>query len=97
MRRVRKRVLAAYDIRDPKRLRRVHRLMKGYGYALQYSVFVCDLSAMERVRMVAEVSAVMHLGVDSLVLIDLGRVDLSRFQFVGTREHAPPDGGAVVL
>ena len=31
--------LVSYDIRDPKRWRRVHRLLKGYGRSVQYSVF----------------------------------------------------------
>lgn len=28
--------LVCYDIRDPKRLRRTHKLMKAYGEPLQY-------------------------------------------------------------
>ena len=34
----------AYDIRDPRRWRRVHRIVKGYGGRLQFSVFECLLS-----------------------------------------------------
>ena len=41
------RYLVAYDIRDPRRLREVHRIVKGYGVSLQYSVFVCDLTFKE--------------------------------------------------
>lgn len=32
--------LLAYDIADPKRLARVHRLVRGHGTPLQYSVFL---------------------------------------------------------
>ncbi len=35
--------VVAYDISDPKRWRRVFRLMKGYGQWLQLSVFHCRL------------------------------------------------------
>ncbi|BAU58769.2 CRISPR-associated protein Cas2 [Halorhodospira halochloris] len=35
--------LVCYDIRDPRRLRRVHRKMKEWGTPLQYSVFYCRL------------------------------------------------------
>lgn len=34
--------LCAYDIRDPRRLVRVHRCLKQRGLALQYSVFVLE-------------------------------------------------------
>lgn len=36
--------LIAYDISDDKRYREVHRLLKGYGQAVQYSIFRCHLS-----------------------------------------------------
>lgn len=44
--------LVTYDVRDDARLRRVARLMEGYGERLQYSVFRCRLSGteMERLR-----------------------------------------------
>ena len=47
----RRRYLVAYDIREDKRLRRVHKTMKGYGWSLQYSVFICDLDTMELLAM----------------------------------------------
>jgi CRISPR-associated protein Cas2 len=33
--------LVCYDICEPKRLRRVHKVMKGFGEPWQYSVFFC--------------------------------------------------------
>src|SRR4051794_37111107 len=46
----RRRYLMAYDFSDPKRLRRVCKVMEAYGERLQYSVFLCDLSDMELTR-----------------------------------------------
>ena len=43
--------LVAYDIRDPGRLRRVHRYMLGWGIALQYSVFAVELEPAGRAHM----------------------------------------------
>ena len=57
----RRRYVVAYDIREPRRLRKVHSTMKAFGYALQYSVFVCDLDDMEKIRMREAVERVMHL------------------------------------
>lgn len=40
----RHRFLITYDVRDPRRLRRVFRELKGYGVGVQDSVFVCKLT-----------------------------------------------------
>jgi CRISPR-associated protein Cas2 len=71
----RNRYVVCYDIREPKRLRRMHRTMLGYGDPLQYSVFVCDLSATERLLMEEAVRQVARLAEDSVVVIDLGPAD----------------------
>jgi CRISPR-associated protein Cas2 len=36
--------LVAYDVRNPKRLRRVAKVCEGYGIRVEYSVFECDLA-----------------------------------------------------
>jgi CRISPR-associated protein Cas2 len=36
--------LVAYDVRDPKRLRKVARACEDFGVRVEYSVFECDLS-----------------------------------------------------
>jgi CRISPR-associated protein Cas2 len=36
--------LIAYDMRDPKRYRRVHRVLLSYGEPVQYSIFRCHLT-----------------------------------------------------
>jgi CRISPR-associated protein Cas2 len=36
--------LVAYDIRDPKRLRKVAKVCEDFGIRVEYSVFECDLS-----------------------------------------------------
>ncbi len=68
----RRRHLIAYDIADPKRLRRVCKVMEGYGQRLQYSVFLCDLSGGELARWEADVRQEVDLAEDSIVDIDLG-------------------------
>jgi len=64
--------LVCYDIRDPKRLRRVHKLMKGYGEPWQYSVFYCVLKAIDRARLQAALQEVMNLKEDQALIVDLG-------------------------
>ena len=43
--------IVLYDIRNPRRLRRVARLMEGYGQRVQHSVFECDLGEAELNRL----------------------------------------------
>lgn len=95
----RRRLLLTYDIRDPKRLRRVHKVAKEFGYALQYSVFVCDLDAVGRLRLEAAVLGVMHEGIDSVALFDLGESDGRGVECVrqfGASVHLPSSGGSAI-
>lgn len=64
--------LVCYDVRDPKRLRHVHRLMKAYGEPWQYSVFYCVLKAIDRVRLENAAREILHLKEDQLLIVDLG-------------------------
>lgn len=70
----RRRHLIAYDISEPKRLRRVCKVMEAYGTRLQYSVFLCDLSEIEQTRWRTDIHDAMDYGEDSVVVIDLGAV-----------------------
>lgn len=64
--------LVCYDVRDPKRLRRVHKLMKAYGEPWQYSVFYCTLKAIDRVRLETALREIMNLKEDQVLIVDLG-------------------------
>lgn len=64
--------LVCYDIREPKRLRRVHMLMKAFGEAWQYSVFYCTLKAIDRVRMENALREILNLKQDQVLILDLG-------------------------
>ena len=95
----RKRYLVAYDIREDKRLRRVHKTMKGYGWSLQYSVFICDLDIMELLAMKTDLGEIIHHGLDSIAIVDLGAPDErgSRcFSFMGVTAPLPNTGPVIV-
>lgn len=64
--------LVFYDIRNPKRLRRVHQVMKGYGEPWQYSVFFCRLKDIDRVRLQSDLQKEMNLKQDQTAILDLG-------------------------
>jgi len=64
--------LVCYDVRDAKRLRRIHRLMKAYGEPWQFSVFYCTLKAIDRVRLENTAREILNLKEDQLLIVDLG-------------------------
>lgn len=66
------RFLVTYDIRSPRRLKRVHDLVVGHGEMLQYFVYVCDLTRQELVGLKAALRAEMHLDTDQVAIFDLG-------------------------
>jgi CRISPR-associated protein Cas2 len=60
--------LISYDVRDPKRLRRVAKLLEGYGTRLQYSVFRCRLDELTLEKLHWELNKVMEDEDDLLVM-----------------------------
>ncbi|MCY4520414.1 MAG: CRISPR-associated endonuclease Cas2 [Caldilineaceae bacterium] len=72
---MRNRYVVAYDVRDPKRLRQTHQKMKGFGDSLQFSVFLCELSAKEKVLLEEALSEIINFKEDQVLVVDLGPVD----------------------
>lgn len=64
--------VVTYDISEAKRLRRVHRILLGYGERLQYSVFRCELSDREVVELRGRLSEVIHHREDQVLFVDVG-------------------------
>lgn len=94
----RTRYLVAYDVRDPRRLRRVHRAATDFGEPLQYSVFVCDLTAVELVALKRRLLAEIKATEDSIGIFDLGPPTgrgIRCIEFMGTRRDLPGGGPEV--
>lgn len=64
--------IVTYDISDPRRWRQVYRTMRGYGQHLQLSVFSCELTTAERVRMIAALEVAIDFDEDQILIVDLG-------------------------
>lgn len=64
--------LICYDVSDPKRLRQVYRILKGAGDAMQFSVFRCELTSLERQQLIAQLWEILDLNHDRLLLANLG-------------------------
>ncbi len=64
--------IVTYDICDPKRLRQVFKTMRNWGDHLQYSVFECQLTRTELIRLREELTAIIHMTEDQVLFINLG-------------------------
>ncbi len=69
----RRRYLVAYDISDDGRRTQVYTIMLGYGDWAQYSVFLCELTALELAQLRALLRANIHAHEDQVLIVDLGR------------------------
>jgi CRISPR-associated protein Cas2 len=64
--------LVCYDIADEKRLRKVFKVMRGYGDHLQFSVFECQMTPMDLTRCRNELSEIIHHDQDQVLFVNLG-------------------------
>lgn len=96
---MRNRYLVTYDIREGKRLRKVFIKMRGYGEAVQYSVFLCRLSPLEKTLMISDLLKIINHNEDSIIIINLGNTtkrDESDIEFIGIRYDLAENRSIVV-
>ncbi len=65
--------LVAYDIADPRRLRRVHRAMREHGVPLQYSVFLVEKTPAQVQHLRDELEECIHPRWDDIRIYRLPR------------------------
>jgi CRISPR-associated protein Cas2 len=63
--------VVGYDIRDPKRLRRVARTCLDFGCRRQLSVFLCRITATDVVRLKARLEDIIEPREDQILFIRL--------------------------
>ena len=64
--------VVAYDISSPKRWRKVYRVMMGFGEHIQLSVFRCDLTPEQRVRLRNRLDEEIDHREDQVILVEIG-------------------------
>lgn len=95
----RRRWLVGYDICDPARLRRVHDIVRCHGDRLQYSVFLCDLTPIEKLNLTTALRDVLNQRDDSVMFIDLGEPDRpgsATIEFMGSSMTTHTNGPTIV-
>ena len=64
--------IVSYDVCDPRRLRAVFKIMKGYGEHLQLSVFRCEIDARQLVELRGKLEDAIHHDEDQVLFVDMG-------------------------
>jgi len=94
--------LVAYDITEPRRWRRVYRILRGVGDPIQYSIFQADLSQLERILLLERLLPWINEAEDRLMLINLGPaqedfLDEKRVEWYGRNLLAMPERGPFIV
>lgn len=91
--------IVTYDVCDPKRLRRVFKLMKGYGEHVQLSVFRCDLELRTLHELRGRLGEIIHHVEDQVLFIDVGPREgraATSIRALG-KAYDPPPGFALIV
>ncbi len=64
--------LVCYDICDARRLRQIHRTVRGYGERLQYSVYLCELPPIRLAELRADLEEIVAATEDQVLIVPLG-------------------------
>lgn len=67
--------IVTYDISNPKRWRKLFRIMEGHGEWLQLSVFQCRLSRRRLAELRAALDGAIHHDQDHVLIVDVGPAD----------------------
>lgn len=82
---MRRHYLVTYDIADDKRRNHIFETLKDQGDHVQYSVFFCELNAIELALLRTLLQPVVHAKEDQIMIVDLGL------------SHAPLEAGIECL
>lgn len=91
--------IVSYDVCDAKRLRKVFKVMRGYGDWLQLSVFTCELNRRELVELRRDLAGVIDAKADQVLIIDIGPADGRGRRAIASlgRAYVPPERMAIVV
>lgn len=67
--------IVSYDVRNPRRWKRLFQTMHGFGDWLQFSVFQCRLDKIRKLRLEASIREIVNSREDHVLIMDLGPAD----------------------
>lgn len=84
--------LIGYDISDPKRLIKVAKIMKDYGYRIQYSFFHCWISEAQKKRLMGRIKQAIREKDDQVIIVPVTPEQLKSIEFIGIKEQLEVEG-----
>lgn len=90
-------LLAIYDIAEPRRLNRVARILKDYGYRVQKSKFEIEVSNSAFAELQARIAAVIDEEADGVKYIPLCERCRQKTEIIGQGRYVDPDHEFVVV
>lgn len=89
-------IVLVYDIADDKRRIKLFKTLEGYGIPVQFSVFECELSEEDFVRMKYKIERIIKGDEDSVIYYELCPRCWSRTERLGIRKKVMPEGIIVI-
>jgi CRISPR-associated protein Cas2 len=89
--------LVAYDVRDARRLARIHKRLKDWGRPVQYSIFECLLAGTEVEGMWSMVADTIDQEVDWVVLYRLSRPYDEAVRHIGVYDPDLPSSDLIIF
>ncbi len=84
-------VVVAYDIPDDKRRLQIARVLLGYGERVQYSLFECQISKVEYLRMKEKLDELIDPNEDAVSFYFLCESCRGKIQRIGNKRPLPDD------
>jgi CRISPR-associated protein Cas2 len=91
--------VVTYDISNARRLRKVYKLLLGYGDHLQLSVFECELDQRELVELRRELGELIHHNEDQVLFVNVGPLQGRGAVSISAlgRPYVDPERSAIVV
>ena len=91
--------LVCYDITDDHRRAHVHKVMRGFGDHLQYSIFECQFTPTDLARCRFALSEIIHHREDHVLFVDLGPVEGRGDRVITAlgKAYAPIDAPCIIV
>lgn len=71
--------IVAYDICNPRRLKKLHKTLQGYGIPLQYSIFYVELSTDLYIAMEADIVRIISKQEDDVRVYSIHDFDIAHW------------------
>lgn len=75
--------IVAYDIKDPKRMRKIALLCQDYGVRVQYSIFQFDLNETLTAQLISELKDLINPENDKIMIVPVCKKCRESIQYIG--------------